>query len=60
MAGLEGERRLGGVEAQERSPLLWEHRRGRRDPKTLGPTEKGTAEGEEGSHDLPRGCTEDL
>jgi len=59
-AGLEGERRSGGVEAHERLPGLWKHEPGRRPPKTLGPTEKGTAEGEEGSHDLPRERAENL
>jgi hypothetical protein len=59
-AGLEGERRFRWRRSAERSLLLWEHRSGRREPKTLGPTEKGTAEGEEGSHDLPRVSAEDL
>jgi hypothetical protein len=41
-------------------PGSWKHERGRGSSKTLGRARKGTAEGEEGSHDLPRGCTENL
>jgi hypothetical protein len=58
--GLKVKDASGGVEAQERSLPLWEHRGGRGEPKTLEPTEKGTAKGEEGSHDLPRVSAEDL
>jgi len=58
--GLRVEDAQGGVEAQERLSFLWRHKGGRREPKTLEPTEKGTAKGEEGSHDLPRVRAEDL
>jgi len=59
-AGLGDERRYGGVEAPERPFVLWKHRPERGFPKTLGPTEKETAEGEEGSHNLPREAAKGL